>query len=204
MGAAALFVSPLANGILLAQLLVLYRYLNTSRQLTIAAIHSMLTIIVLCGAGTIAYAFSALLSELLPALPYRYWLQLLMLVTMIALLAHGSALFLRLLRCTQPQLALHMPNHAGILAMNCLVLMMLLQSAALGADFAAVLQHTFGASFGFALLLMLFAGLRPRIDSDAVPKMLRGLPLATLTAALLLLALTGFVNSTLIDTRGSA
>ena len=199
-GFAALFASPLADGIVLAQLLVLYRYLNTARQLTVAAMHSTLTIIVLCSAGAIADACNALFPGLMPAAPYSRWLQLFMLAAMIALLAQCSAL---VLRRTQPLLALHMPNHAGILAMNCLVLLVLLHNTAFGPDFAAMLQHAFGASFGFALLLMLFAGLRPRIDTDAVPRLLRGLPVATLTLALLVLALAGFVSSS-SDPRGAA
>jgi electron transport complex protein RnfA len=51
-----------------------------------------------------------------------------------------------------------------------------------------------GAALGFTLALILFAGLRERIDLCPVPKSFRGAAIAFVTAGLLSLAFMGFAG----------
>jgi len=50
----------------------------------------------------------------------------------------------------------------------------------------------FGAALGFTLALMLFAGIRERLDLADVPNALKGTAIALITAGLLALAFMGF------------
>lgn len=49
-------------------------------------------------------------------------------------------------------------------------------------------------ALGFALALVLFAGIRERLELDGVPKAMKGVPIALVTAALLAMAFMGFTG----------
>nr|NQU91013.1 electron transport complex subunit RsxA [Bacteroidota bacterium] len=49
-------------------------------------------------------------------------------------------------------------------------------------------------SLGFALALILFAGLREHLELMDVPKGMRGMPIALVVAGILSLAFMGFAN----------
>jgi len=54
--------------------------------------------------------------------------------------------------------------------------------------------YAIGNSMGFALALILFAGLREHLDLMDVPKGMRGMPIALVVAGILSLAFMGFAN----------
>ena len=45
---------------------------------------------------------------------------------------------------------------------------------------------------GFAMALVLFAGIRERLELDDMPKAMQGIPIALITAAILAMAFMGF------------
>ena len=49
-------------------------------------------------------------------------------------------------------------------------------------------------ALGFALALVLFAGIRERLELDDMPKAFKGVPIALVTAALLAMAFMGFTG----------
>jgi len=62
-----------------------------------------------------------------------------------------------------------------------------------GSFIFAVVQG-FGAGVGFTLALVLMAGIRERLELADVPKPLRGMPIAFITASLLAIAFMGFMG----------
>ena len=54
--------------------------------------------------------------------------------------------------------------------------------------------YAVATAVGFALALVLFAGIRERLDVEDVPQALRGVPIALITASLLAMAFMGFAN----------
>ena len=54
--------------------------------------------------------------------------------------------------------------------------------------------YAVATAIGFALALVLFAGIRERLDVEDVPQALRGVPIALITASLLAMAFMGFAN----------
>ena len=54
--------------------------------------------------------------------------------------------------------------------------------------------YAVATAIGFALALLLFAGIRERLDVEDVPQALRGVPIALITASLLAMAFMGFAN----------
>ena len=59
-----------------------------------------------------------------------------------------------------------------------------------GLDSFAVL--TFGAGVGFLVAMVLFAGVRERLELCDVPKFLRGLPITLIAASLVAVSFLGF------------
>lgn len=54
--------------------------------------------------------------------------------------------------------------------------------------------YAFSTAVGFALALVIFAGIRERLDLDDVPKAFRGTPIALITAGILAMAFMGFAG----------
>ena len=54
--------------------------------------------------------------------------------------------------------------------------------------------YSVSTALGFALALVLFAGIRERLDVEDVPQALRGVPIALIAAGLLAMAFMGFAN----------
>ncbi len=52
--------------------------------------------------------------------------------------------------------------------------------------------YSVSTAIGFAIALVIFAGLRERLDFEEVPKAFRGVPIALITASLLAMAFMGF------------
>ncbi len=52
--------------------------------------------------------------------------------------------------------------------------------------------YAFATAVGFALALVIFAGIRERLELEEVPKALRGTPIALITAGILAMAFMGF------------
>jgi len=52
--------------------------------------------------------------------------------------------------------------------------------------------YGFGAAAGFTLVLVLFAGVRERVDAADVPKPFKGSSIALITAGLVSMAFMGF------------
>jgi electron transport complex protein RnfA len=49
-------------------------------------------------------------------------------------------------------------------------------------------------ALGFALAMILFAGIRERLEVEDTPNSMRGVPIALITAGLLAMAFMGFAN----------
>jgi electron transport complex protein RnfA len=79
-----------------------------------------------------------------------------------------------------------------LITTNCAVLGLAVLNMQRGYTFLESLLNAVGASLGFGLALILFAGLRERLELSDVPKVFRGTALALITAGILSLAFMGF------------
>lgn len=83
-----------------------------------------------------------------------------------------------------------------LITTNCAVLGAALLNIENGYDFIYSVTFGFSAAVGFTLAIVLFAGVRARLDFANPPRMFRGLPLALITAGLIAMAFTGFNGMT--------
>ncbi len=79
-----------------------------------------------------------------------------------------------------------------LITANCAVLGVALLNTQSHNGFAASALYGLGASLGFTLVLVLFAGLRERLASADVPRAFRGSAIGLITAGLMSMAFMGF------------
>ena len=84
-----------------------------------------------------------------------------------------------------------------LITTNCAVLgvtMLVLEKGAADANFGYVasLVNAFGAGVGFLVAMVLFDGVRERLELCDVPKFLRGLPITLIAASLVAVSFLGF------------
>lgn len=81
-----------------------------------------------------------------------------------------------------------------LITTNCAVLGLAVLNIQKGYSFLESIVFAIGAALGFTLAMVLFAGLRERIDLCPVPRSFRGTAIALVTAGLLSLAFMGFAG----------
>ncbi len=79
-----------------------------------------------------------------------------------------------------------------LITTNCAVLGVAMINVQKGYSFLETMVFGFGASLGFTLALVFFAGLREAIDQADVPKLFQGTAIALITAGVLSMAFMGF------------
>jgi electron transport complex protein RnfA len=81
-----------------------------------------------------------------------------------------------------------------LITTNCAVLGLAVLNIQKEYNFLESVIFALGAALGFTLAMVLFAGLRERLDLSPVPKAFRGTAIALITAGLLSLAFMGFAG----------
>ena len=81
-----------------------------------------------------------------------------------------------------------------ILGVTILVLQKVDSTTAYTYTYGHALINAFGAGLGFMLAMVLFAGVRSRLENADVPKFLRGLPITLISASITSLSFLGFAG----------
>lgn len=95
---------------------------------------------------------------------------------------------------TSPALYQALGIFLPLITTNCAVLGLAVLNIQKGYSFVESVVFALGAAIGFTLAMVLFAGLRERIDLCPVPSSFRGSAIALVTAGLLSLAFMGFAG----------
>lgn len=81
-----------------------------------------------------------------------------------------------------------------LITTNCAVLGVTVDSINAGYSFGAALFSAMGSGIGFLLAMLLFSGVRSRLDSKLVPQSWKGLPVTLAAAAIVTLSFGGFAG----------
>lgn len=79
-----------------------------------------------------------------------------------------------------------------LITTNCAVLGVTINNISDGYSFVESLASSFGCGLGFLLAMVLFAGVRSRIERADVPEAFRGIPVTLIAASIVSLAFYGF------------
>jgi electron transport complex protein RnfA len=81
-----------------------------------------------------------------------------------------------------------------LITTNCAVLGVAIIAVQKDFDLLTTVVYSVSIAIGFAIALVLFAGIRERLETEDVPAGMRGVPIALITAGLLAMAFMGFAN----------
>jgi len=79
-----------------------------------------------------------------------------------------------------------------LITTNCAVLGVAVLNKDEGYNFIQSIINGVGAAIGFTLAIVLFAGIRERLERNNIPKAFKGFPIALITAGLMAIAFLGF------------
>lgn len=175
----------LVNNFVLVRFLGLCPFMGVSKNLEAAAGMSLATAFVL----TLSSAASYLLHEYL-LVPMQ--LEYLRTVSFILVIAASVQFTEIMVRRLSPLLDQVLGIYIPLIATNCAVLGVALLNVQQAKGFIESVFFGFGASAGFALVLVLFAAIRERLDACDVPRAFRGTAIALMTAGIMSLAFMGF------------
>lgn len=187
MGLLALFISAIfVNNILLARFLGCCPFLGVSSKLETAKGMGFAVIFVMLMASTMTWLIYELVLRPLE-LQYLYTLSF---ILVIAALVQFVEIVLKKI---QPGLYKSLGIFLPLITTNCAVLGVAVINMNERYSLIQSIVHTLGASVGFLIAILLMAGIRERIEaSPTMPKSLRGLPIALVTAGLMSIAFMGF------------
>ena len=177
----------LENNVVLVRILGLCPFMGVSRKLeTAAGMGAATTFVLTLGCGT-SYLVDHYV--LMPA--GVEYLRTLAFIVIIAAIVQVTEL---VIQKTSPVLHQVLGIYLPLITTNCAVLGVPLINVALHHDLLESLLFGFGSSVGFSLVLVLFAGIRERLDGADIPVPFKGTAIAMVTAGLMSLAFMGFAG----------
>ncbi|MDO6385096.1 MULTISPECIES: electron transport complex subunit RsxA [unclassified Uliginosibacterium] len=177
----------LVNNVVFVRILGLCPFMGVSKKLETAIGMGAATTFVL----TLACGSSYLIEHYL-LLPFDVgYLRTLAFIVMIAAIVQFTEL---VIQKTSPDLQQVLGIYLPLITTNCAVLGIPLLSVNYQHNLMEALIFGFGSAAGFTLALILFAGVRERLDGADVPQHFKGTPIALVTAGLMSLAFMGFAG----------
>jgi electron transport complex protein RnfA len=175
----------LVNNFVLVRFLGLCPFMGVSRNIEAAFGMSMATAFVLTLSSAVAY----LLHEyILVPLELEY----LKTISFILVIAASVQFTEIMVRRQSPLLHQLLGIYIPLIATNCAVLGVALLNVREAQGFVQSVFYGFGAAGGFALVLVLFAAIRERLQAADIPRPFRGTAIALMTAGIMSLAFMGF------------
>lgn len=184
---AIILAAILTNNFVLSKFLGICPFLGVSKQLKTAS-----------GMG-IAVTFVMLLSTVVtfPINKYileKFNLEYLQTIVFILVIAALVQLVEITLKKYIPSLYKALGIYLPLITTNCAVLGVVVLNIEQNYTFGESLANTFGAGIGFLLAMVMFAGVRERMEYSDIPERLKGLPITLVAASLTSMSFLGFTG----------
>ena len=173
------------NNFVLSHFLGLCPFIGVSKKLSASVGMGLATTFVLTLSSISSYLVNTYLLE-----PYH--LEYLRTISFILVIAAMVGFTEMAIRKTSPVLYNVLGIYLPLITVNCAVLGVSLLNVQQAHDFIQSALYGLGASLGFTLALVLFAGIRERVAVADVPKYFQGSAISLVTAGLMALAFMGF------------
>ncbi len=177
----------LVNNILLARFLGNCPFLGVSKKLDSAIGMGLAVIFVLTVAGAVTWMIS---NFILVPLELDYLRTIAFILVIAALVQFVEMVIQKTSPALYQALGLYLP----LITTNCAVLGVAIINIDEGYNFLETLVFSAASAAGFALALVIFAGMREQLALSDVPKPFQGMPIALISAGLLSLAFFGFMG----------
>ena len=183
---AILLTAILTNNYILSKFLGICPFLGVSKKLNTAVGMSLAVIFVMVLSSAVTYPLNTFLDN--HGLGY---LQTIVFILVIAALVQLVEIVLRkYIPALYNSLGIYLP----LITTNCAVLGVTILNSDSGYTFAESMVNSFGSGVGFLVAMVMFAGVRSRMESCDIPKFLQGLPITLIAASLVSLSFLGFTG----------
>ena len=183
---ALLLVSgALVNNVVLSRFLGLCSFVGVSKKKDTSA-----------GMGG-AVIFTIFLATILSSLVYMFvlrplqidYLQTIVFILLIASLVQFIEMFMKK---SMPAMHASLGIYLPLITTNCAVLGVALDNVQKEYNFIEGLAWGVGTAAGYAIAIVILAGIRERCEGNDIPKYFRGLPIVLIISGLMAIAFTGF------------
>ena len=181
LGSGAIFV----NNVVLAQFLGICPFLGVSSKVETSLGMGAAVTFVMAIAAVVAWLIQ---TYVLVPLDIVY-MQTIVFILVIAALVQMVEIMLKKL---SPSLYQALGIFLPLITTNCAVLGVAILMIQKEFNLLQSVTYSVATALGFALALVLFAGIRERLDFEDVPKAFKGIPIALITAGILAMAFMGF------------
>lgn len=185
---AILLTMMLTQNFVLAQFLGICPFLGVSKKLNTAVGMSVAVIFVMAVATAVCYPINKyLLCN--PAIGDFSYLQTIVFILVIAALVQIVEFALKkYLPPLYEALGIYLP----LITTNCAVLGVVILNIGNNYNFVQSMFSSVGAGVGFMIAMIMFSGVRKKMESCDVPKFLQGLPITLIAASLTSVSFMGF------------
>lgn len=184
---AILLAAILTNNYILAKFLGICPFLGVSKKLSTATGMSAAVIFVMALATAVTYPINKFLLV-------QFDLEYLQTIVFILVIAALVQLVEIILKKYMPALYNALGIYLPLITTNCAVLGVVILNIDSGYNFAESMFNSVGAGLGFMLAMVMFSGIRERMESNDIPKFLQGLPITLIAASLVAVSFLGFTG----------
>lgn len=175
------------NNIILSQFLGICPFLGVSKKISTAV-----------GMG-LAVMFVMTLATVVTFLIYYtflrpYHLEFMMTVAFILVIASLVQMVELIIKKTSPALYQSLGIFLPLITTNCAVLGIAILTVQRNYTLLAGICYTLASAMGFTLAIVIFAGIRERLERTEIPSAVKGTPIVLISAALLSMAFMGFAG----------
>ena len=180
-----LLTGILTENFILAKFLGICPFLGVSKKLNTAVGMSAAVIFVMLLSTAVTYPINA---KLLVPNDLEYLQTIVFILVIAALVQLVEIILKKYMPALYNALGIYLP----LITTNCAVLGVVLINVENNYNFGQSMMRSLGGGLGFMLAMVMFAGVRERLESCDVPKVLQGLPITLIAASLTSVSFLGF------------
>jgi len=177
----------LVNNLVLSRFLGICPFFGVSKKVDTAIGMSLAVTFVMFVAGVITWIIQYAILERF----HLHYLQTILFILVVASLVQFVEM---VIEKTSPDLYQSLGVFLPLITTNCAILGAAILNIQQGYGFIEMIVFTLGSAAGFGLAMVLFAGIRERIELSDIPYHFRGVPIAFITAGILALSFMGFAG----------
>lgn len=184
--ASILLAAILTNNMVLSKFLGICPFLGVSKKTDTALSMSIaVTLVMVVSAAVTRPIYHYILYP-----DYTYLETIVFILVIAAIVQLIEIVLKRYIKPVYNSLGIYLP----LITTNCAVLGITMLNITNGLGFVQSLANAFGAGLGFMLAMLLFSGVRERLETADIPEFLKGLPITLVAAALVSLSFLGFAG----------
>lgn len=184
---AILLTAILTNNFILAKFLGICPFLGVSKKLSTATGMSAAVIFVMALSTAVTYPIN---KYLLVKNDLEYLQTIVFILVIAALVQLVEIILKKYMPALYNALGIYLP----LITTNCAVLGVVILNVDSGYNFAESMFNSVGGGLGFMLAMVMFSGVRERMESNDIPKFLQGLPITLIAASLVAVSFLGFTG----------